>query len=88
MAYPRQHLDYTELDDAICHFLATCDGHATNSDSLCQMAAQITGGEPWRLIDRRMQAMRKSGRIKFMGNARNNPSGRRHGWLVCIPDHH
>ena len=41
---------------------------------------------PWRLIDRRMQAMRKSGRIKFMGNARNNPSGRMHGWLVCIPE--
>ena len=78
-----KHIDYTELDNAICHYLATKDGHVTNSDQLCQMAAEITGGEPWRLIDRRMQAMRKAGRIEFVGRKQARELGIcRHGWRV------
>ena len=79
-------LDYTEIDNAICHFLQTSDGHATNNDYLCRLAAQITGGVPWRLIDRRMQAMRKAGRIKFVSSGKSNPSGRSHGWMVSKTD--
>ena len=77
-----KHLDYSKLDDAICHFLATRDGHATNSDYLCGIAETITGGKPWRLIDRRMQAMKKSGRICYVGRGKDNLSGHSHGWLV------
>jgi glucokinase len=85
--------DYKNLDDAICQFLATKDGHPTNSSALLELAgthnpssSALTPDADWRLIDRRMVAMRKAGRIKFVGNGRNNPSGKMHGWVVCIPD--
>jgi hypothetical protein len=79
--------DYSNLDDAICKFLATKDGHPANSSILLDLAGTYSPrGHTWRLIDRRMIAMRKAGRIKFVGNGKNNPSGKTHGWLVCIPD--
>jgi hypothetical protein len=78
-----KHIDYTEIDNAICHYLNTKDGHATINDQLCQMAAEITGGKPWRLIDRRMQAMKKAGRIEFVGRKQARELGiGRHGWRV------
>lgn len=76
------HIDYTEIDNAICRFLETSDGHPTNNDLLCAMAERITGGEPWRLIDRRMQALRKSGQIKFLGRKRSDFNRKMHGWVV------
>lgn len=79
--------DFTALDNAICKFLATKDGHACNSSILLDLAGTYSrGSSGWRLIDRRMQAMRKAGRIKFVGNGKNNPSGKTHGWVVCIPE--
>ena len=79
--------DYKNLDDAICQFLATKDGHPTNSSALLELAGtRNSGSSDWRLIDRRMVAMRKAGRIKFVGNGKNNPSGKTHGWVVCTPD--
>jgi hypothetical protein len=79
--------DYSNLDDAICKFLATKDGHPANSSILLDIAGTYPlGGSTWRLIDRRMQAMRKAGRIKFVGNGKNNPSGKTHGWVACNPD--
>ena len=79
--------DYRNLDDAICRFLATKDGHPTNNSDLLKLACiHAPGSISWRLIDRRMAAMRKAGRIKFLGNGKNNPSGKTHGWVVCIPD--
>lgn len=60
-----KHHDYTKIDNAICEHLEARRGHPTNSYSLCHMAAQITGGKPWRLVDRRMQAMRKAGRLDY-----------------------
>jgi len=78
--------DYKNLDDAICQFLATKDGHPTNSSALLELArTHDPRSSAWRLIDRRVVAMRKAGRIKFVGNGRNNPSGKTHGWVVCIP---
>lgn len=73
---------FAELDAMICEFLANSDGHATNSSRLCDFAAGLTHGQAWRLVDRRMQLMRKSGRIRFVGRGRGNPSGRSHGWVV------
>lgn len=79
--------DYSALDDAICSFLEANDGHATNSSALCKIAGEYTLGKvAWRLVDRRMQAMKKSGRIAFVGRGRNNPSGRSHGWIVRQPE--
>lgn len=79
--------DYSRLDDAICEFLAEFDGHPTNNSSLVDIARTMTtGGTPWRLIDARIQAMRKAGRIKWMGQGKNNPSGRSHGWIVIKQD--
>lgn len=80
-------IDYSKLDDAICEFIANKDGHPTNSSTLEDIAAKYVFRKfAWRLIDRRMVAMRKAGRIKFVGNGKNNPSGKSHGWVVCIPD--
>jgi len=77
---------YDDLDSAICSFLATRDGHPTNNSALLDLARQaMPGCLTWRLIDRRMIAMRKAGRIKFVGNGKNNPSGKTHGWVVCAP---
>jgi len=76
--------DYVDLDDAICRFLATKNDHPCNSSILLDLAGTYScRSEGWRLIDRRMQAMRKAGRIKFVGNGKNNPSGKTHGWVVC-----
>ena len=71
--------DYSELDDAILRFLENRDKHPTNSGDLMVIARRLTMGEPWwRLIDRRMQALRKAGRIRFDRTATN----RTHGWVV------
>lgn len=77
-----KNIDYRELDDAICAFLAERDGHPTISCNLCKLAEKFTNGEPWRLIDRRLQVLRKSGRIEFTGRGRNASSKRLHGWTV------
>jgi hypothetical protein len=78
--------DYSELDDAICKFLANNDGHPTNNSTLEGLAAKTINTakrqQPWRIIDRRMTAMRKAGKIKFVGNGKNNPSSKSHGWVV------
>jgi hypothetical protein len=78
--------DYSALDDAICRFLEANDGHPTNNSALCEIAGKYAPSNvAWRLVDRRMQAMKKSGRIAFVGRGRNNPSGRSHGWIVRQP---
>jgi hypothetical protein len=73
--------DYGQLDEAICRWIATSSiGHPANSSDLNQIAATFTaGGEPWRLIDRRMQAMRRSGRIEYIGRRKD-----RHGWITVF----
>ena len=76
--------DHPILDDAICTWLRLFDGHATNNQALIDLA-----GGRWRTVDARIQAMRKSGRIRFHGRSpKNHPPGvRSHGWEVLAePD--
>ena len=70
--------DFTALDDEICVYLSKQHGHATNSTQLIEIAGS------WRLIDRRMQAMRKAGRIKWhgRGSKKHPPGVKAHGWEV------
>lgn len=72
-------MDYEQLDEAICQWIAgNLAGHPANSGRLQEIASGfIHGGEPWRLIDRRLQALRKEGRIQYTGRRRD-----RHGWTV------
>ena len=62
------------LDDAICAHISAGGCHPTNSSALETVARQlidlgIGGKSPfpvwWRLVDRRMQAMRKAGRLQY-----------------------
>jgi hypothetical protein len=89
-------VDFSELDDAICRFLLTSDGHPSNSSELQRIAINFTScwylmhlsplGQATvlqNLINRRKAAMRRQGRIKFVGRGKNNPSGKSHGWIVC-----
>jgi hypothetical protein len=65
---------YRDLDDAICAYLSEWHGtHPIYSQALGTIAAQELGREysfsdskVWRLIDRRLQALRKAGRIKYV----------------------
>ena len=65
---------YERLDAAICAHLRTGRGAPTNSSALEAIARELlesgTGGRApfpvaWRMIDRRMRAMRKAGRIVY-----------------------
>ena len=62
---------YQELDDAICAHIAQRIVHPTASSTLETIASPLLARnktpfpEAWRLIDRRMQAMRKAGRIVY-----------------------
>lgn len=76
---------YRSLDDAICEHVRAGRGSPTNSSALEAIAHPLlaTNKTPfpvaWRLIDRRMQALRKAGRLKFHRNAR---TGLRPAWGV------
>jgi hypothetical protein len=75
-------LDYESLDSAICTWLQKHPvGHPANSAELQALAAPLAAGEAWRLIDRRMQALRHSGRIHYAGRRRGW-----HGWRVAAPE--
>ena len=62
---------YQELDDAICDHIAQRIAHPMASSTLETIASPLLARnktpfpEAWRLIDRRMQAMRKAGRIVY-----------------------
>ena len=62
---------YKELDDAICVFIGQGRGHPIYSQELDCIARPLLASNKtpfpvsWRLIDRRMQAMRKSGRLVY-----------------------
>jgi len=78
---------YQSLDDAICEVIRAGRGHPTHSSNLegiarFLIASGIGGRSPfpvaWRLIDRRMQTMRKDGRIVY-----DSANGGVHGrWRV------
>lgn len=71
--------DHTILDDAICAFL----GHSNGQATICEELIDLAGGQ-WRTVDARMQAMRRSGRIRWHGRSPGNhpPGVRSHGWEV------
>lgn len=81
---------YQTLDDAICaHLLFGNGGHPTNNATLERIArelveAGIGGRSPlpaaWRLIDRRIQAMRRAGRLEYV-----RQKGGGHGKWRVIP---
>lgn len=59
------------LDHLICEYLRQYDGQAVNNEGLLHF---VDG--KWRVIDARIQAMRKSGLIKWHGRSRNSyPEG-------------
>jgi len=89
-------IDFSELDEAICKFLLTSDGHPSNSSELQRLAANFTSR--WylmnlsplgqaahleNLINHRKSVMSREGRIRFVGRGKSNPSGKSHGWIVC-----
>lgn len=74
---------YTELDSKILDLIQNgCDSFGSLSRRLSAEAEQIPGasGEGWRIVDRRLQALRKAGKVR---------SGRRMGrpiWMLPMPD--
>lgn len=62
---------YQVLDDAICWHIKYSLGHPSASSSLAAIARQLLASNKtpfpvaWRLIDRRLQVMRKNGRIVY-----------------------
>jgi hypothetical protein len=73
-------LSYAEFDDAIIVALSECNTYSGLCGRLETWANEIAGkdrhGGPngWRLIDRRLQALRKAGKVTFT---------RRNGWSVA-----
>ena len=81
---------YQELDDAICAHIAQRIVHPTASSTLEAVARHFLARnktpfpEAWRLIDRRMQAMRKAGILVY---ERTKDSG--HGrWRLTATEIH
>lgn len=75
---------YHELDEAICAHIRHGLGHPANSIALEAVARPLmaTNKTPfpvvWRIIDRRLQAMRKAGRLIY----ERNKSGGHGQWRV------
>lgn len=67
------HTGYKELDDAICdHIGSGSTQHPIYAQRLLSMAVREVGGNTtesddrvWRLIDRRLQALKKAGRLRY-----------------------
>lgn len=67
------HTGYKELDDAICYHVGSgSTQHPIYAQSLLNIAVREIGGNTtesdervWRLIDRRLQALKKAGRLRY-----------------------
>lgn len=72
---------YHALDTAICGHIAREGGHPIYSSILASIARPLLAKnktpfpEEWRLIDRRMQAMRKAGRLEYVRKKGGGPGG-------------
>jgi len=85
---------YQLLDDAICDFFsAGMRGSPCINDKLLLLAADALSTPAalahidqrcWRLIDRRMQAMRKAGRTKYLRARKGFPAH----WEVVASNEH
>ncbi len=64
--------DFSALDDAICEVIASNSVHPTNSSRLQTIVVNEfkPKGDWWRLVDRRLQAMRKTGRLVYSNTGR------------------
>ena len=75
---------YQALDDAICEHLRSGRGSPTNSSALEALAQPLLAANKtpfpvaWRLIDRRVQAMKRAGRVEY----RKSGAGARARWVV------
>ena len=79
---------YYQLDDAICAHIQGSHMRPIYATNLLLMARElivldlVSRRSPflavWRIIDRRMQAMRKTGRIEYVRG-----TGARPRWKVC-----
>lgn len=76
---------YAELDEAIVGYIARNRKNPMHSSAVGKLSAEALGRDSehgdekeWRLIDRRLQAIRKAGRIKYE-KATINGAG---GWRV------
>ena len=71
--------DFSTLDDAICEVITSNSVHPTNSSRLQTIVINDfkPKGDWWRLVDRRLQAMRKTGRLVYS----NTGLGKR--WIVA-----
>ena len=76
---------YQALDDGICAYISEGRGHPVNSGALEEIALPLVVSDKnpypvvWRLIDRRMQAMRKAGRLRYVRR-----KGGGHGTWVAV----
>lgn len=74
--------EYTKLDDAIVAHLQRGDGHPTNSAVLSALAMEVIRDNGlsarigWRVIDRRIQALKTAGRIALERKAGSGPRWR------------
>jgi hypothetical protein len=83
------HTGYKDLDDAIiAHLEREPWRHPIYVESLARVAAaelgrELTHGDDkeWRLIDRRLQALRKAGRIRHV-----RETGLKPRWEVVMPN--
>ncbi len=80
---------YRALDDAICQHLSSGSAkHPIYAELLLRLACEVLDiaaddgtDRAWRLIDRRLQALRKAGAISYV---RSGEFGRGH-WRACPP---
>jgi len=76
-----EEIKYHALDAAICEHIRAGCGHPTNNSELEEVARPLlvkSFSLPWRLITRRMQTMRRAGRIAY-----ERKRGGGHGrWVV------
>lgn len=79
---------YAEMDRAIREHIARGEGHPIYNNALWDIAKPLLSTnrtpfpEEWRLIDRRMQAMRKAGLLEYDRQKRGKKSGCETGWRV------
>lgn len=77
--------DYAALDSAILD--AICAGRREFSDiayrgevdARAKALASAESAPSWRIVDRRLQAMRKAGKLTYKRASKKNPGG---GWAI------
>lgn len=72
--------DYGKLDAAILgHIKNGGNANPMYVKSCYEIAVLVDHAKPDRVIDRRLQALRKAGKIKYVGK---RIAGKGHGWIL------